>query len=118
MKFLPNLLIYSGAYHLVSSTILYLLIRLISYDTFRAQYAQGGIEAIFTITEGNYHFGMFITLIFAAAAFFKGLELKNIEGNISPVRYITNTVLASVVILSALYFTAINLLILFNPSYF
>jgi len=118
MKLLPNLLIYSGAYHLISTVLLYLSIRLISYNTFRSQYSEGGIEAIFTITEGNYHFGLFITLIFAGAAVLKGFELKNTEEKISQVRYITNGVLVSVVILSAAYFTALNLLILIKPSYF
>ena len=118
MKLLPNLLIYSGAYHLISSVILYLSIRLISYDTFRSQYSEGGIEAIFTITEGNYHFGLFITLIFAAAAVLKGIELKQTDEKIARLRYVTSSVLVFVVVLSAIYFTFVNLLILFNPSYF
>ena len=118
MKLLPNLLIYFGVYHLVSTIILYFLIRLFSYDLWRAQYSEGGIESIFTVTEGNYHFGLFITLIFAGAAVLKGLELKNIEEKISRLRYVTNSVIVFVVVLSAIYFTFVNLLILIKPSYF
>lgn len=118
MKILTKLLVYSGAYHLISSAFLYLAIRLFSFESLRSQYSEGGIEAIFTISAGNYHFGMFITLIFAAAAVFKGIELKKTEEKITRLRYITNSALVLVVMLSVIYFTFLNLLILFNPSYF
>lgn len=118
MNILIKALVYFGAYHLVSTVILYSLIRIYSYDLWQTQYSKGGIEAVFTITQGNYHFGLFITLIFALGAVLKGLELKNTKGKIPLVRYITNGVLVSVVIISAIYFTLVNLLILFNPAYF
>ena len=118
MNILIKLLIYFGVYHLVSTIILYFLIRLFSYDLWRAQYSEGGIGSIFTVTEGNYHFGLFITLIFAAAAVFKGIELKQTDEKTSRLRYVTNSVLVFVVVLSAIYFTFVNLLILFKPSYF
>lgn len=118
MNILSKLLIYFGAYHLISSVILYLSIRLFSFESLRVQYSEGGIEAIFSITEGNYHFGMFITLIFAAAAVLKGIELKNTEEKFTLLRYIGTIILVLAVILSVIYFTFLNLLILFNPSYF
>ena len=117
MKNLPNLLTIIGVYHLASSAILYGLIRIFAYEELRLQYSEGGIDAVFSITEGNYNFGLFLTLIFALAAILKGLELKQIEKlNLS--RLYLNTILGLVVLLSSVYFTLLNLLMLFNPSYF
>ncbi len=118
MKYLPTILIYAGSYHLISSVTLYTLVRIFTYHELQAQYAEGGISAIFSITASNYHFGLVITFLFAAAAIFKGLELKNIEGKVGRSRLVTNGVLAAVVVLSAVYFTFLNLLLLFNPGYF
>ena len=118
MKYLPKSLLYVGLYHLVSTLILYSLIRLISYQEFSNQYTLGGIEAVFKVTEGNYNFGLILSLIFAMAAVFKGVELKHSESEISKKRQLFNGVLVVVVSFFAVYFTFINLIILLNPSYF
>ncbi len=118
MKFLTNSLIYTGSFHIVSTLVLYLFVRKFSYAALQSQYSQGGIEAIFEITESNYHFGLVITIIFAAAAVFKGLELKHENHQLGLSRLITNGILALVVLFSTIYFTFLNLLILFNPEYF
>ena len=118
MKHLSGSLLYVGVYHLVSSLVLYSLIRLFSYQELQNQYSLGGIDSVFTITESNYHFGMLISLIFATAAIFKGLELKRVEGKLSTNHRLLNGVLVLVVVTSAIYFSFINLLILINPGYF
>ena len=118
MTYLSKSLIYVGGYHLVSSLTLYFLIRLISYQEFSNQYSLGGIDAIFKVTEGNYNFGLILSLIFAIAAILKGLELEHSNKVISKTRQLFNGVLLVVVSFFAIYFTFVNLLILINPSYF
>ncbi len=118
MKYLSRGLIYVGIYHLVSSLVLYGLIRLFSYQELHSQYSMGGIDAIFGITESNYHFGLILSLIFAIAAIFKGLEIKQTESKPNKVRQLLDGVLVVVVVMFAVYFTFINLLILINPGYF
>lgn len=118
MRYLSSSLIYVGIYHLVSSLVLYSLIRLFSYQELQNQYSLGGIDAVFTITENNYHFGIIISLIFATTAIFEGLALKYAEGKLSTTRSLLNGILVLVVGVSAIYFSFINLLILINPGYF
>lgn len=118
MKYLPNVLIYAGGYHLVSTIVLYILIRLFSYQQLQSQYSEGGIDAVFGITTGNYNFGLFLSSIFAVAAVLKGYELNHTEGKFSKSRLVFSGILAIAVIFLAVYFTFLNLLILINPGYF
>jgi len=118
MKLVSNFLIFGGGFYLLSQSTLYLLIRIFSYDELKAQYAQGGIEAIFSISEINYHTGFFLTLIFAIAALLKGIELKNRDYRTNLVGKIGIGVLAFEVLASTVYFSFLNLLLLFSPAYF
>lgn len=107
-----------GSYHLVSTLILYSLIRVFPYQEFSNQYSLGGIDAIFKVTEGNYNFGLILSLIFAIAAILKGLELEHSKKVLSKKRQLFNGVLLVAVSFFTIYFTFVNLLILINPSYF
>ena len=118
MKPISNILIILGTIHIVTSIIFAVLIWFFSYNIIQAQYAQGGIEAIFSVSVSNYITGWVLTLVFAVGGLLKGFELRRSKEKTKLLWQISNYVLGFAVFASILYFGIINLIIILNPGYF
>ena len=118
MKPISNILILLGAFHIATSVVFAVLIWFFSFETIRSQYVQGGIEAIFSISASNYITGWALSLVFAAGALLKGLELRHRKENTTLVWQVSNYVLGFTVLALIAYFGIINLIIILNPGYF